>query len=317
MTSTHKVEVVAVTLQDHPNADTLSVVKVFGYSVCVRTEDWQGVDKGAYIPPDSIVPDLPEYEFLGKHKRIRVKRLRGVISMGMLMPAPEGSELGDDVAEKMQVTHYEPSMTFRSGGDSETPPRIYSPKYDVETFYRYPELIKPGEMVVATEKIHGANARFVWFEDRMWCGSKTTWRKQDESSAWWKALKFNTSLENFCKENPGIVVYGEVYGPVQKLKYGTASQIKVAVFDLLRKDEWIPYLEAKKLAPGLDWVPEIYVGPFDEEKMRALADGQSLIKTADHVREGIVVKPLEERQDLQIGRVQLKLVSNAYLEKAS
>jgi len=45
--STHRVEVVPVSLEKHPNADALSVVRVFGYSVCVRTEDWQEGQLGA------------------------------------------------------------------------------------------------------------------------------------------------------------------------------------------------------------------------------------------------------------------------------
>ena len=40
MKSTHRVEVVPVLLTPHPNADSLSVVQVFGYSVCVKTADW-------------------------------------------------------------------------------------------------------------------------------------------------------------------------------------------------------------------------------------------------------------------------------------
>ncbi|MGH9759840.1 MAG: hypothetical protein ACREAC_03250 [Blastocatellia bacterium] len=83
--STHKVEVVPVVLERHPNADTLSVVKVFGgYTVCVRTVDFKDGDLGAYIPPDSVVDSSrPEFAFLAGHERIKVKRLRGIVSMGL------------------------------------------------------------------------------------------------------------------------------------------------------------------------------------------------------------------------------------------
>jgi hypothetical protein len=36
---------------------------------------------------------------------------------------------------------------------------------------------------------------------------------------------------------------------------------------------------------------------------------------AKNIREGIVVKPERERTDPTIGRVQLKIISNTYLEK--
>jgi hypothetical protein len=48
----------------------------------------------------------------------------------------------------------------------------------------------------------------------------------------------------------------------------------------------------------------------------ALAEGPSLIPGAKHYREGIVVKPLEERYDKMVGRVQLKIVSAMCLENA-
>ena len=56
----------------HPNADILSIVKVFGYTCVVRTQDWKDRSVGAYIPPDSAVPDTglpyPEKESAGRRK---------------------------------------------------------------------------------------------------------------------------------------------------------------------------------------------------------------------------------------------------------
>ena len=37
----------------HPNADSLSIVKVWGYEVVVRSADWAGIDRAVYIVPDS------------------------------------------------------------------------------------------------------------------------------------------------------------------------------------------------------------------------------------------------------------------------
>src|SRR5438128_12699518 len=117
--STHRVEVVPVKLRRHENADSLSIVDIFGYTVCVRTADWKDGDFGAYIPPDSVVPDTPEFAFLAGKTRIKAKRLRGVVSFGLLMPAPPGGKIGDDVAELMGVTHYEPLI--QNGGETTRP----------------------------------------------------------------------------------------------------------------------------------------------------------------------------------------------------
>lgn len=58
----------------------------------------------------------------------------------------------------------------------------------------------------------------------------------------------------------------------------------------------------------------VYRGPFNADVL-ALAEGDSLIPTAKHYREGVVIRPIEERTDVSIGRVCLKLVSATYLEK--
>jgi len=52
--STHVVEVVKIKKENHPNADSLSIVKVRGWQCVVRTDDWEDGQLAAYIPPDSL-----------------------------------------------------------------------------------------------------------------------------------------------------------------------------------------------------------------------------------------------------------------------
>src|SRR4051812_4222851 len=128
--STHKVEVVPVRLEKHPNADRLSVVRVFGYQVCTPTAEWldrpaidaEGARLGAYVPPDSLVPvSRPEFAFLADKARqdgmarIKAQKLRGVVSFGLLVAAPAGARVGDDVAGLLGVEHYEPPLAGESG----------------------------------------------------------------------------------------------------------------------------------------------------------------------------------------------------------
>ncbi|MBA2651072.1 MAG: hypothetical protein H0U73_02190 [Tatlockia sp.] len=178
--SIFRVEVVPITLEPHPHADTLSIVRVFDYSVCVRTSDWQNKSIGAYIPPDSVVPDNDDFAFLQGKTRIKVRRLRGIVSMGLLVPAPLGAQVGQDVASLLGITHYEPSLN--DSGEIENPPGISAPEYDVEHMLRFASLFQENEPVHVTEKIHGVNSRFIWHEGRMWCGSKKEWKKQDNQN---------------------------------------------------------------------------------------------------------------------------------------
>jgi len=182
--STHQVEVVRVRLEPHPNADRLSVVRVYGYQVCTASAEWRerppaGTDPetgesywlGAYVPPDSLVDvSVPAFAFLApKAKsdgkaRIKAVRLRGVQSFGLLVPAPGGAAEGDDVADVLKVEHYEPPLPGEAGSpgdrlfagaESASAPAVDPPKYDLEAFRRHHAAFAPGERVVVTEKLDG------------------------------------------------------------------------------------------------------------------------------------------------------------------
>jgi RNA ligase (TIGR02306 family) len=399
--STHKVEVVPVVMEKHPNADNLSIIPVFGYTYVGRTEEWKGVNRAAYIPPDSLVDTrLPEFMFLagdarydensfkgGPYARVRIRRFRTVVSYGLMVPVSDTVELGSDVAELFGVLHYEPPIqgtskgaktSFYTGGEVESGPALFSPKYDVDSFQRYARMMfTPGELVHASEKIHGANGRWVYHDGRYYCGSRTEWKREyaqipvpdrneligkltdrilkkdfegvyvcgfqvgqaeqeaekeaekiiqtitkknehPQQNMWWKALRATPTLEAWLKEHPDIIVYGEVYGAVQNLKYGVPNgEVRIAVFDLLDNGRWIDVHAARLAAPDLPWVPVVADNmPYDFDKLIAMSDGPSLVPGANHYREGIVVKPLQERNDLRLGRVQLKIVSPTYLEKS-
>lgn len=318
--STNKVEVTRIRLENHPNADSLMVARIFdGFTCCVKKGDFIDGQLAAYVPPDSVVDSTRhEFSFLVGHERVKVKKLRGVVSMGLLLYAPEWAKEGDNLAEHFGVTHYEPPLPILMGGEAEKPPEGYIPVFDVDNLRRYAHVFQDGEIVVATEKIDGANARFCYKNNKMHCGSRTQWKREDEKNLWWHALQTTPELEEFCKEHQDIVIYGEIYGQVQDLKYGTRKgEVRIAVFDFLWGNEWVDPLEARSMGKNLPWVPSItnHPFPFHLEEILQLAEGPSLIPGANHIREGIVVRPIKERTDLEIGRVCLKVVSNAYLER--
>ena len=325
MNSTHMVEVVPVALRKHDNADSLSIVAVFGYTVIVRTADWHDGQLGAYLPPDSVVDvTRPEFAFLGggtkTMARIKAKKLRGVQSFGLLIPAPAGAVVGDDVAEILGVTHYEPELaSCCSGGEAENaPPHLaHLSKFDVDALRRYKSIFMDGEPVLVTEKIHGANARYCFHDGLMWCGSRTEWKRYDENNMWWKALYSVPTLKAWCESHPDYVVYGEVYGDVQSFRYGMAKGCRsFAAFDLwLPGGGWVNAIEAREALGDVPQVPVLATMPFGFDAVCALAEGPSMMPGADHVREGCVVKPLTERWDEHIGRVCLKVVGAGYLEK--
>jgi len=324
----HPVEVFRIEeLLPHPQADLLSIVKIRGFTCCVRTADYQVGDLVAYIEPDSLVPvDRSEFVFLAKvgsiePARIRAKKLRGIISMGLLVKAPPGFEPGQDAGEALGVQHYEPPCPV-TGGESESPPKGHFPVYDVENWRRYQEILQPGELVQITEKIHGANGRWTYQDGRYWCGSHTQWKREDPNNLWWKALEATPALKNLLLACPDRAVYGEVYGQVQDLKYEMKG-VGIRVFDIWAKDRgcWLNDDEFNAIVASFNLsitgnvVPRIFVGPLpDHQTLIAMSEGQSRI--ANHIQEGIVIKPLVERTDPEIGRVILKVISSKYLERS-
>ena len=58
--STHKVEVVRITLESHPNADRLALVHIHGWQVVVGKDEFINGTLGVYIAPDYVVPQEPD-----------------------------------------------------------------------------------------------------------------------------------------------------------------------------------------------------------------------------------------------------------------
>ncbi len=326
--SIHKCPVVPIKLEIHPKADSLSIVKVNDFTYVAKTADWQNVPLGVWIEPDYVVPsNRPEFEWLKdiykeienngiKGYRIRVKRLRSIMSMGLMIPAPEGAKVGDDYREHYGIVRYEPPEAMSTGGEATKPPPGIRPVYDIENARNFVHLFVDGEEVVETEKVHGCNGRWACVDGAMYCGSRGEWKRQEEGNLWWKALANHPEVAEFCKLNPDVTVYGEVYGQVKNFHYGLPKgKVGIVVFDLLRNGTWIDHDEAKTLGKSLPWVPELYRGPWNKEAAFKLAEGKTKIAAIDQIREGLVVKPIKERTNLETGRTQLKIVSNAYMEK--
>lgn len=313
--SKHTVDVIRIEeILPHPNADSLGIIKVHNYTCCVRRADWKVGDLAAYIPPDSIVPATEQFSFLGTARRIKVKRLRGVYSQGLLVPAPALADAGDDVMEAMNVTHYEPpAPPMSTRGEDAKAPGGWWPTYDVESWYKYEHLLVSGEPIAVTEKIHGCNARYM-FDGEMHLGSRTRWKMPNGDHVWGRCLQQNPWIEQWCRTYRNAALYGEVYGQVQDLKYNVGvGEFRLAVFDIWEAGTW--WTRARLIAYGPEHlVPVLYCGTYDKVTLAQLAEGKSLL--ADHVREGCVVQPLTERTCTEIGRVKLKLVGNGYLERA-
>ncbi len=358
-------------IEKHPNADTLSITNIDGGYPCIlRTGDFQIGDLAVYAPIDSIFPNDPEFDFLGDHRRIKAKRLRGIFSMGVLIKPRAGMKEGDIVDKQFNITKYEPEIEAigkgKGGkivcGDNAKDPGFIPVYTDIEGYRKYKNLFIEGEEVVLTEKIHGTNARFLYHQNKLWVGSHTkikknpwdveslsflekafmilanviwfirtkikvnlpnklfnfcsTYRSRDVKNNEWSIIAKQYNLMEKLKSHPGIVIYGEIYGQVQDLKYGSSpNQFFLRLFDALdiNTRKYLDYDDFIKLAADLDipTVPILYRGEWKKE-LEELRNGKTTLG-GNHCREGFVVKPAKEEIVPHLGRKILKFVGEDYL----
>lgn len=195
------------------------------------------------------------------------------------------------------------------------------PVYDVDALKNYPNTFIDGEEVIVTEKIHGSNARYIFLDGTMYAGSRKLWKSPSSNCIFRKALRELPWIETWCRAHEGYVLWGEVTPSQKGFNYGS-DKVQFFVFDILNPNgTWVDvnsanFMELTESLIGKS-VPVLYQGPYDLEKIRLLVDGPSMVPYAKNIREGVVIKTSAEKHKTGIGRCQMKLVSNAYLEKDS
>lgn len=397
--STHEVLVVKVkNIFPHPEPATtaLEIVKIWDYEFIVRKGDFKLGDLAVVVEPDYVVPVTHDlFKFLdvkgtGKPQRITTKRLRGIWSQGLVVPALPHHKEGQNVIEELGIIRYEPKVNQYHGwgggqldsGIMDKEPVIPGttsiPKYDLENLKKYASTLEEGEQVIYTTKLHGTNSRYVYYDGKYYCGSRTTWKKDPGTIAktvvvpvksppkpnlseaktilnklqlsllfvvafvkwmfgpkqtkndiivpnntWHEALKQNEWLRRWLFANPGVVVYGEVIGRKAQgelFTYGfDGDNLGMRVFDILENGKWVNNLSlhTEERFKGLLKVPVLFIGPHNKKKVEELAEMPETFEGAyKGIREGVVVKPVEEKIHPLIGRVCLKYVSNQYLVKS-
>lgn len=104
-------------LKPIPGADKIEValMKDLGWECVVKKGEVSVGDLVVYFEIDSVVPELPEFEFLRNRKfRIRTIKLKNQISQGLILPLSilpkeyviKGEAKGTDVTEILGVTKY-------------------------------------------------------------------------------------------------------------------------------------------------------------------------------------------------------------------
>lgn len=350
----HPVRVIRVQeIKPHTGADKLEIISIPGTM-------WQSVqpigtykvgDLAVFVEPDMVVPtNQPDFAWLAKEgketHRVKAVRLRGQLSFGLLIPAPsiyaldkgDGTpgpfkrvEEGEDLAQVYGITRYEPPIQV-AGADGLKGlwPAGY-PKMEVEALANHPGILRVGENVIVTEKVHGTSARYLFNDGVFYMGSRTRWLDPTAGHAWAIADKRSKmpplegegneqilwGIEQWCRMHEGTCLYGEVYGPVQTLKYDEKTPT-FRCFGAWKPDEgWHMPRDLRQY--NVMTVPLVFIGPWDPNFVLPMAETNSEIPTVfgkKHMMEGIVITALPERYDPSFGRVCLKYISQRYWTSA-
>lgn len=85
-----------LSVEKHPNADSLSIVKVLGYQAITKLDQYKVGDLCVFIQPDTILPDAEwSKPFKAKSNRIKAIKLRNLWSMGVVLPIDLLKNYGD------------------------------------------------------------------------------------------------------------------------------------------------------------------------------------------------------------------------------
>jgi RNA ligase (TIGR02306 family) len=370
--STFAVKAVRIrSIEPIENADAIELAVVGDYRSVVRKNEFSVGDLVIYIPEASLLP-LPLLREMnlegklagGEKNRVKAIKLRGCLSQGLVyktwtapdtrrvynyivdfMGNKEYVEEGQDVAEFLGITKWEPPIPVHMAGEVYNAGMELTVNYDIENIKAYPDVIAEGEMVVMTEKLHGSfcgvalvpmshqpegnehiGGMFMVFSKGL--GAKGLCFKDNPNNAgnlYMRTCKNGRLFDALMRlsvnlRDVPIFILGEVFGKgVQDLSYGL-NDVQFRVFDIaygFRGDQrYLDYDAVKAFCDELDipTVPELYVGSFSKEVLNEFTNGRETVSgSGANIREGVVVKPLRERRHDELGRVILKSVSADYL----
>lgn len=255
-----------------------------------------------------------------------------------------------DVSKMLGITKYEePAQRIPGVPNAPKRKRPGNPTFkyytDIENVNHYPDILIKGELVWITEKLHGTSFRCGWFKKqtytfwekvkRFFYFKVDEWeflygsRKVDITASrgyvgWYGEDIYGKVAEKYDLVTipRGYAVYGEIVGPgVQKnYSYGYKEHT-LFVYDVLDTStgRWLDAAEGADAATswGLEFVPILSRKfPYDAEKIREyFCDKQVSRLDPETTREGVVVKPLHERNSPSAGRVIFKFINPEYLLK--
>jgi RNA ligase (TIGR02306 family) len=339
------------TVEPIPNADVIEKIRVLGWWVVVKKGAHTPGEKVVYCEIDSLLPERPEFEFLRSSSfkaaqtdpegavilpagfRIKTVKLRGQVSQGICFPLsilPPGipTEEGADVTELLGVRKWEPPVPIGMGGKVKGGFPGFLPKTD-ETRVQVLEPVLQrhrGKTFYVTEKLDGTSFTAFVRQGEFGICSRNQWMDEADESNILVRLARTLKLEEKLRQaggrlGHGLAIQAEVIGPgIQKNKYGLKA-VTLRVFNVLNVDAYRLLDHAVMLEVivdlGLESVPQLGTMVLNHtvDELIAFSEGPSVLNPQVQ-REGVVLRPLVEEHDEDIGgRLSFKAINPRFLLK--
>ena len=332
----------------------LTKITIMGWQVVTRTDTNPQVGElRVFIPPDAILPqefvDEHQIQYLKKGNRVGQVKLQHEMSFGLAIPNVWNFAIGQEVSKELGITKYIPPVPV-GAGDQERDHPLFLNYAHIENWRNFPDLFKDGEEIVILEKIHGTNSKVGLLDVtdqfdpdviersgrayEFMIGSHNTRKKYvnpdyepPEGTAKKQVSLYQYPLEQLkpllddlrkTYDAKVLIVYGEIFGRVQDLRYGRPNDVAYRAFDLYVDGKFWRWEDAQKWFDKhhIKTAPVLYEGPYSVDIIKHWANQKTQLMTKDpHMSEGIVLRPKFERHDPEFGRVILKYKSDAYEER--
>ena len=334
-----------------PNADAIERIRVLGWWVVVKKGEFQPGDRIVYCEIDSLLPERMEFEFLRASSfkpaqtdaagtvtlpagfRIKTVRLRGQVSQGIcfplsILPAGTPTDDGTDVTDALGVLKWEPPIPVGMGGRVKGAFPGFLPRTDEMRVQVLEAVLERhrGKTFYLTEKLDGTSFSAFLRHGEFGLCSRNLWMDERDESNVLVRVAIGLRLEERLRaaRDPlgfDLAIQAEVIGPgIQKNKYGLPS-VTLRVFNVLNVDAYRLLDHSSMLAAldelRLESVPQLgsLVLNHTVDELVAVSEGASALNPKVQ-REGIVLRPLAEEYDEDIGgRLSFKVINPKFLLK--
>jgi RNA ligase (TIGR02306 family) len=325
-------------LEPIEGADRIELATILGWSCVVKKGQFKEGDIVIFCEIDSLIPKCIWSNFLWKEGdtkekyRLKTCKMKGHISQGLVLPTSilpvdifQVIHEGLNVTEYLGIEKYVPYIPTNLQAEILGDFPSFIPKTDQTRLQSYPNIlnIAHGKSVTITEKLDGCSTTYFIKNNHFGVCSRNIELKENEHNIYWKmAKKYNIEekLREYYSKFGNIAIQGEIIGQgIQSNKYKLEDN-KLFIFNIY-DIEYYNYVDDSLMESwccflGLDVVPDVDIIDLDGsvEEWIELSKGNSKINP-NVLREGIVVKGINEEIYPSFGRLSFKVINPDFLIK--